>query len=159
MSIFNKILFPVDLSEASAKIVPYVRDMVEKYKAELHVIFVAHVSSYYASIDLPYTYMTDFETEIIKGAEKKLFDFIDTVFKDTPCKARVISGYPAEEILQYAMEEGIDLIIMGTHGRKILERIVFGSVASHVVQKSPIPVLTINPYKKTEGKDAQPVEA
>jgi nucleotide-binding universal stress UspA family protein len=57
-------------------------------------------------------------------------------------------GDAAEEILKYVRSEGIDLIIMGTHGRKGLEKIVFGSVAERVVQKSPVPVLTINPYGK-----------
>ena len=42
--------------------------------------------------------------------------------------------------------EGVDLVIMGTHGRKGLERIIFGSVAERVVKNSPIPVLTVNPY-------------
>jgi nucleotide-binding universal stress UspA family protein len=60
----------------------------------------------------------------------------------------VVLGDAAEEILNYAKTEGIDLIIMGTHGRKGIERIIFGSVAERVVKKSPIPVLTVNPYGK-----------
>ncbi|MBW1709761.1 MAG: universal stress protein [Deltaproteobacteria bacterium] len=153
MSNFSKILFPVDLSEASPKIVPYVKEMMDKFGAEVHVIFVAHVSGYYASIDLPYAYMSDFESEIVKGADTKLADFIAANFKDYTCKARVASGYPAEEILKYVVAEGIDLVIMGTHGRKMIKRIVFGSVANHVVQKSPVPVLTINPYRMSAGNN------
>jgi len=158
MSIFRKILFPVDLSEASAKIIPYVHEMVKKFEAELHIIFVAHVSGYYASIDLPYAYMSDFESEIVKGADKKLADFIAATCRDYACKAKVATGYPAEEILKYAVAEDIDLIIMGTHGRKMIQRIVFGSVANHVVQKSPVPVLTVNPYRKSESNDDEAEE-
>ena len=60
---------------------------------------------------------------------------------------RILSGDPAQEILKTIESEGIDLVIMGTHGRKGLEHIFFGSVAETVVKKLPVPVLTINPYK------------
>ena len=43
--------------------------------------------------------------------------------------------------------DGIDLVIVGTHGRKGVEHTIFGSVAENVVKKSPVPVLVINPYK------------
>jgi nucleotide-binding universal stress UspA family protein len=49
--------------------------------------------------------------------------------------------------LDYISDEEIDLVIMGTHGRKGLDRVFFGSVADRVVKMSPVPVLTINPYK------------
>ena len=52
-----------------------------------------------------------------------------------------------KEILKTIESETIDLVIMGTHGRKGLEHVFFGSVAENVVKKSPVPVLTINPYK------------
>jgi nucleotide-binding universal stress UspA family protein len=53
----------------------------------------------------------------------------------------------AQEILKSIESEDIDLVIMGTHGRKGLEHVVFGSVAENVVKRSSAPVLTINPYK------------
>jgi len=51
-----------------------------------------------------------------------------------------------QEILKTIDSEGIDLVIMGTHGRKGLKYVFFGSVAENVVKRSPVPVLTINPY-------------
>jgi nucleotide-binding universal stress UspA family protein len=89
-----------------------------------------------------------FEAEIIKGAERKLDEFVNDHLPGVSPKAQVVLGDAAEEILNYVRSEGIDLVIMGTHGRKGLEKIVFGSVAERVVQKSPVPVLTINPYGK-----------
>jgi nucleotide-binding universal stress UspA family protein len=59
-----------------------------------------------------------------------------------------VQGDPAEEILKYIAQEKVDLVIMGTHGRKGLDRVLFGSVANEVVKKSPVPVLTINPYRQ-----------
>jgi nucleotide-binding universal stress UspA family protein len=56
-------------------------------------------------------------------------------------------GDAAEEIINRVKSEGIGLVIIGTHGRKGLDRIVFGSVADRVIKMSPVPVLSINPYK------------
>jgi nucleotide-binding universal stress UspA family protein len=67
-------------------------------------------------------------------------------FKHFPkLESRVMTGSPADEILKLAKQEGIDLIIMGAHGRKGLERVFFGSVADKVVAGAPCAVLTIHP--------------
>jgi nucleotide-binding universal stress UspA family protein len=145
---FKKILFPVDLSEASPKIVPYVREMAAKFDAEVHLIFVARILQHFTSIYVPHPSVNSFEAEIVKGAEKKLQEFTEEYFKDVPGKARVVLGDAAEETLNYVRSEGIDLIVMGTHGRKGLEHVFFGSVAERVVKKSPVPVLTVNPHGK-----------
>ncbi|MBI1744205.1 universal stress protein [Candidatus Acetothermia bacterium] len=55
----------------------------------------------------------------------------------------VEEGHPAETILRYAKENKIDLIVMGTHGRRGLNRILLGSVAEEVVRRSPVPVITV----------------
>jgi nucleotide-binding universal stress UspA family protein len=146
MEFAKKILFPVDLSEVSPKIAPYVKEVASKFGSEVHLVFVARVLQYFTSIYVPHPSVTNFETEIIKGAEKKLDEFVKENFQGVSPKVQVILGDAAEEILNYVRSEGIDLIIMGTHGRKGLEKVVFGSVAERVVQKSPVPVLTINPY-------------
>jgi len=148
MQAFKEILFPVDLSEVSPKVVPYVREMAEKFDAEVHLLFVARILQHFTSIYVPHPSIHKFEEELVKGAEKKLQEFTAEYFKDVPCKARVILGDAAQEVLNYVQSEGIDLVIMGTHGRKGLEHIIFGSVAERVVKQSPVPVLTVNPYGK-----------
>jgi nucleotide-binding universal stress UspA family protein len=145
---FKKILFPVDLSEVSPKIVPYVKDMAEWFDAEIHLLFVVRILQHFTSIYVPHPSVNKFEAEMVKGAEKKLLEFMDEHFRADSPKAQVLLGDPAEEILEYAQAEGIDLIIIGTHGRKGLEHIIFGSVAERVVKKSPVPVLTVNPYRR-----------
>lgn len=59
----------------------------------------------------------------------------------------VMDGDPASQVIKYAEEHDIDLIITATHGRKGLEHAIFGSVAENIVRNSPVPVMTINPYK------------
>ena len=148
MQFFKKILFPVDLSEVSPKIVPYVKDMALWFNAEVHLLFVARILQHFTSIYVPHPSIMNFEGEITRGAEKKLQEFVKEHFENGSCTARVVLGDPAEEILSYAESEGIDLIIIGTHGRKGIERIFFGSVAERVVKKSQVPVLTVNPYRR-----------
>ncbi len=148
MQYFKKILFPVDLSEVTPKLVPYVKEMAATFDAEVHLLFVARILQHFTSIYVPHPSISKFEAEIVEGAEKKLQEFVEEQFETDSCTARVVLGDPAEEILNYAQAEGIDLIIIGTHGRKGLERIIFGSVAERVVKKSPVPVLTVNPYRR-----------
>jgi nucleotide-binding universal stress UspA family protein len=144
MPSITKILFPVDLTEAAPKISPYVRLMAEKFGAEVHVLFVAHVTQYYANIDMSYAYVADFETEVVARSKEKLQALVGQEFKGMPVKAQVVTGYPGEEILRYVINEKIDLIVMG-HCRTGLQRVIFGSVADRVVKYSPVPVLVVNP--------------
>ena len=148
MKEFKKILFPVDLSESSPKLVPYVTTMAEKFGAEIHLLFVARVFQYFSGIYVPHPSISKFEDEIVEGAKKRLKEFTEENFSGLPgTKAEVIAGDISEEILKYTESKGIDLLILGTHGRKGLEKVVFGSVAERVAKASPVPVLLVNPYK------------
>lgn len=145
---FRNILFPVDLSEMSGQLAPTVRAMAERLHAKVHVIFCARLFEHFVSIYVPHTTINNFEAEIMRGAEQKLTEFVTTHLKDVNCVHKVVSGDPAEEILNYAAKESIDLIIIGSHGRQAVDRILFGSVAERVVKHSPLPVLTLKPTKQ-----------
>jgi nucleotide-binding universal stress UspA family protein len=148
MKEFRRILFPVDLSETSSKLVPYVQAMATKFDAKIYLIFVARVFDYFTNVYVPHPSISQFEKEIIDGAEKRLYEFRDEQFKDyAETKTAVVAGEAWEEIINYAQDKGIDLIIMGTHGRKGLDKVIFGSVAERVIKTSPVPVLVINPFK------------
>jgi nucleotide-binding universal stress UspA family protein len=60
-----------------------------------------------------------------------------------PITFAAISGDPAEEIVRYARARGIDLIVVGTHGRSGFTRLLLGSVAERVLRQAPCPVLTV----------------
>jgi nucleotide-binding universal stress UspA family protein len=59
----------------------------------------------------------------------------------------VLRGDIADEIVKTAAEKNVDLIVMGTHGRKGLEKVLLGSVAERVIKNAPCPVMTVNPYR------------
>ena len=152
MKEFKKILFPVDLSEVSAKIAPYVSHVVEKFEAEIYLLFVVRQFRYYADAYIDAETVQDFESKAVAGAEDKIDAFAETHFKgNSACMTKIVLGDAAEEILKYVKDEKIDLVIMGTHGRKGLDRILFGSVAERVIKTATVPVMSINPYRISES--------
>jgi nucleotide-binding universal stress UspA family protein len=147
MKPFDKILFPVDLSDTSPNIAQWVIMMAERFDTEIHLLFVARELGQYASFSAVPGAIEQFEAKLVKGAEAKIEEFAEAYFKGHPnVRTRVALGNPAQKILNYISDEEIDLVIMGTHGRTGIDRIFFGSVADRVVKMSPVPVLTINPY-------------
>ena len=67
-----------------------------------------------------------------------------------PARAVVTTGLPWEEILRAARDEQADVIVMGTHGRTGLDRVLLGSVTERVVRQSACPVLTIRPPERVK---------
>ena len=148
MTEFKKLLFPIDFSDVSPKMAPWALTVAKKFSAEIHLFFVARRLEHLSSIYVEQVTIKAFENEVIRGAEEKIEEFANTHFQAYPaCKTRVVLGDAAEEILNYVRSEEIDLVVIGTHGRKGIEKILFGSVAERVIKMSPVPVMSINPYR------------
>ena len=140
----KNVLVPVDFSENSKKILEAAGYFSGKCQAKLHVVFVVQSFDDYSGFFVPHMPVAKFEEEMVQAAEQKMENFLAGQ-KDI--EEKVLVGDVAEEIIRHAEESGMDLIVMGTHGYKGLEKVMFGSVAERVVRSSPCPVLTINPYK------------
>ena len=144
----DKILFPSELREYSLKILPYVLSMSEKYNSTICLLHVIDDISKWGGFYLPHISLDLYQKEAMEAAEKFMDKICGDQMKGCPdFERKICSGDPATEILKTIDAEAIDLVVMGTHGYKGLERAIFGSVARKVVKNSPIPVLTINPYK------------
>jgi len=148
MNNIKKVLFPVDFSKVSPVIAPWVLTIAEKFNAEIHLLFVVRSQGPLLSMEVSEISINAFEAEIIKAGENQMEAFINTHFSDySNIQGNVTVGDAAEEILRYIRSKNIDLVIMGTHGRKGLDRIFFGSVANTVVKKAEALVMSINPYR------------
>ena len=148
MEKIQKILLPIDLSASAVKLVPVTKLMAAAFGSTIDLLFVARVFDYYSSIYVPHPSIDRFEDELAEGANKRLTEFKAENFADTKgVTVHVVQGDAANAIIDYAHANGVDLIVMGTHGRKGLDRTLFGSVAERVVQNATVPVLTVNPYK------------
>jgi nucleotide-binding universal stress UspA family protein len=147
MITFKKILCALDLVNVDEKIAAYATSLAKSYRSDVEVIYVTPPVNQYAAFEMQPKALETFGDEIFTGAEKKMRTIIPTLFPDLTVSTRIESGNPAEEIIKAAKEGGADLIVMGTHGRKGVNWLFFGSVAENVVKGSKIPVLTINPEK------------
>jgi nucleotide-binding universal stress UspA family protein len=144
----KKILFPLDLTENSSKILPYVLSISEKYDSIIYLLHVVQDLNRWGKLYVPHPSMDKFQKEAIEVAKKAMDKVCENQLQSCPnFQKRVVSGDAVDEILKVVESEDIDLLIMATHGRKGLEHTLFGSVANNVLKKSPVPVLVINPYK------------
>jgi nucleotide-binding universal stress UspA family protein len=144
----KKILFPVDLTENSSKLLPYVLSFSEKYNSSVYLLHVVQDLNKWGKLYVPHPSMDKFQIEAIEAAKKTMETVCENQLQSCPNFQKiVVAGDAADEILKVIESESIDLLVMGTHGRKGLEHVIFGSVAEKVVKRSPIPVLSINPYK------------
>lgn len=145
----KRILFSTDFSEGSAHAIPYVADLTRHYKAKLiiiHVIYdIARATGWY----VPHMNMDELYKEMERDAMKELERCcVEELRGYKDIEYKLLKGIPHEEILRFADENNIGLIIMGTHSRKGIDRVIFGSTAERVVRNSRCPVLTVGLPKK-----------
>jgi nucleotide-binding universal stress UspA family protein len=144
----KRILYPCDFTGCSFQVLPYVRSMAEKYGAEIYLLYVARNLHLYISAREQHKLHATLIEKTLKELAVMLEQFCDKHLLDCPnFRQRVAVGDPGEEIVKTVEKENIDLVIMGTHGRKGLEHTRFGAVAHHVVIHSKAPVLIVNPYR------------
>lgn len=145
MKPIKKIICALDLSQHSSLVAEYAVMMAKNFDAEVLAVYAAPALTQYVGFHVPPSSIENFVGEIVAGAEKTMQDFVAEHFQGVKAEGKVVNGYAAEEILHLAETSGSDLIIMGTHGRKGIDRILFGSVAEKIVKSSPVPVMTIRP--------------
>jgi nucleotide-binding universal stress UspA family protein len=144
---FRKILCPTDFSGPSYEAVKWANALALQFGAALILVHAipglptlagAHVGAAY-KIDLD-DYVRRLEGEARETLESLVKNRISP---EITSRVVVIHGDPARELVKAARDEQADLIVMATHGRSGLERLVLGSVAERVVRLAPCPVLTI----------------
>ncbi|MBK5102513.1 MAG: universal stress protein [Desulfobacteraceae bacterium] len=92
--------------------------------------------------------LDDVAVSLAEGAEKKMKEFCERHLSNFDnFETKVVVGEAGEEVLNYADEKEVDLIVICTHGRKGLNRTLLGSVADGIIKGATIPVLSINPYR------------
>jgi nucleotide-binding universal stress UspA family protein len=146
MIAMRNILVATDFGEAADSALGYGRELATRFCATLHVLNVAenvYVSAFGAETYA--SFAPDLQRDIEDAARRRLREaVIDSDGSGPKAVTTVVtSSSPAFAIIDYAREHGIDLIIMGTHGRGTLGHFLMGSVAERVVRLAGCPVLTI----------------
>lgn len=140
----ERILCPMDFSEFSAKSYAYAHSLAKHYGAKL---FLEHVvqplSMAYPFYAFPDT-VGQVYTNLLQDAEKHLQEVVQNyAWNGIQQELAVREGFPTDGILSFAQTHSMDLIVMGTHGRRGFDRITMGSVTEQVLRKARCPVLVI----------------
>ena len=147
MTSFKNILVATDFSETSDAAFTYGRTLASTFGATLHVLHVVD-NVYFSALGAEtYASMTPDLQERIDEAARAQLELLamNTDGSGPAAKSALLrSGTPAPAITQYARDEGIDLIVMGTRGRGGVAHLLLGSVAERVVRTAPCPVLTVH---------------
>jgi len=142
MTTFQNILVPTDFGDASEQAISYATSLAQELDAKLTLLHVHEPPTTH-----PYGEALAWPIEdFAQGAKIWLDDATSTLKRKYPRTESVMeTGRPADRILAAAKARKADLIVMGTHGRRGLAHVFFGSVAEKVVRRSPVPVLTVGP--------------
>ncbi len=144
----KKIAVPVDFTDVAPFVAKYAKGLAQKLDAEIVLIYILEDLSAYEGLYVDAKTLTELEGKLIEGARNSMEEFVKEHFADyAKVKTHIEKGDVVEGIIEAAKKEGADLIIIGTHGRKGLDKILFGSVAEGVIKNSPIPVLSLNPHR------------
>ena len=142
----RRILFPTDFSEPAKEAKQYAAALADRFGAELHLLHVVAPVMPYPDAASPWV-MPEKELELqIQAANQRLGQEIDTQWSQQHrLKQTTVTGFAVDEILKYATDNEIDLIVVGTHGHTGLSRFLIGSVAEKLVRLAKCPVLTVHP--------------
>lgn len=135
---YDAILFPTDGSEGSEIALDHALDLAGDQDATLHVLHVVETISPGASLhDMIADRMTAQAEELVESVARRVQE------REVDVETAVLEGEPAATIVEYADAEGIDVIVMPTHGRPTLTKAILGSVTDKVVRTGTVPVVVI----------------
>ncbi|WP_417850079.1 universal stress protein [Thalassoglobus sp.] len=143
----KRILLATDFSDCSEHALRYACEFAEVFDADLHLLTVFEPpGAAYAEFGIGYDGVESVEKELVAEAARKLHAYPESTWRKKLRLTRSVrTGRPFVEIVRYAKEHDIDLIVMGTHGRGAIVQMFMGSTAERVVRKAPCPVMTIHP--------------
>jgi len=142
MPTYERILVPTDFSEISLTALDHARFLAERFSSTLHLLHV--LEDPLAGLDLTegYSLPNDFLKQLKDRAAARLADLIAPNERvGFHVQWTVREGSPFVEIVRYAREQNVGLIVLGTHGRGPVAHLLLGSVAEQVVRKAHCPVL------------------
>ncbi len=141
----QRILCAVDFYENTKRTTDYALHLASCSGAQVVLLYVAQRMNRYARLYVEQEDLEKVTNSIVSGAQKQMDELIKGKFNSVNAMGMVKMGYPPETILETIEKEHIDMVVMGTHGRRGIDDIFFGSVAEHVVKRSKAPVLTVRP--------------
>jgi nucleotide-binding universal stress UspA family protein len=144
---YEHILVPTDGSEAARRAVSEAIDLARQFDATVHALYVVDRSAlaFAGGDDESYEFDDARLLEVLEEEGERATAMVADLAADVDVRVEtsVERGAPAERILDYVDDNDVDLVVMGTHGRRGLDRFLFGSTAEAVSRRTTVPVMTI----------------
>lgn len=137
---YDRILVPTDGSPEVDPVIEHAAELASVHDAELHAIYVVNDAGY---AGLPTDSTIEGLGSMLSEQGEEALNRAEGRAGDATVERVLAEGSPSSEIVDYAETENCDLIVMGTHGRGGIDRLLLGSVAERVVRTSSVPVLTV----------------
>ena len=155
MHLYDRILVPTDGSADGRRAVEHALALAAVHDAAVHALYVVDAASYagtgmeagWAGID-----------DMLRSEAEEAVAEVESMAAahETAVETAVVEGSPGQTIVDYATETDCDLVVMGTHGRGGIDRLLLGSVAERVVRRSPVPVLTVRLNPDADAEEDAP---
>jgi nucleotide-binding universal stress UspA family protein len=148
------IIFPTDFSTASDAALVHAEALAKQMNARLLIVHVEEPPLAYGGGELYYGLPEPNSERILKMLED-----VRPSDPSVPYTHRLTMGDPAGEVVRIATEEAAEMIILGTHGRTGMTRLLMGSVAEMIVRRAPCPVLVYREMAEKLARRKAPVQA
>ena len=138
---YKRILLPTDGSAGMDRVIDHAADLAAQHDALIHGLYVVDSTSF---TSLPMETSWEGIADLLHEEGQEALNEVEQLVGDRAQVEGIIAeGRPSAEIVSHARDDDCDLIVMGTHGRGGIDRLLLGSVAEHVVRASEVPVLTV----------------
>jgi nucleotide-binding universal stress UspA family protein len=138
---YDRILVPTDGSAGTRDVIEHAETLATAHGGEIHGLYVVETSRFST---LPSEPTWESVTQSLHREGEQALDMVRRLVADDVTLTRATAeGSPSREIVDYASQHDCDLIVMGTHGRGGIDRLLLGSVAERVVRSAHVPVVTV----------------
>jgi nucleotide-binding universal stress UspA family protein len=148
---YDRILVPTDGSTETERAVEHAVELAAAHGAQLHAVYVVNSATF---AGLPMETSWEGVGDVLREEAETALARVEAIATDhgVPVTTQVLDGSPSRRIVEYAEGEDCDLVVMGTHGRGGIDRLLLGSVAEGVVRACSVPVLTVQVGGESEGE-------
>lgn len=136
---YERILVPTDGSEGAETAVKHAIEIANRFDAEILTVYAVDPSA--VPPDVAGTGMIESLEREGERAVESIIEQVETA--GVAARGEVVDGPPSSAILGYIEDNDVDLVVMGTHGRTGLDRVLLGSVTERLVRTSTVPILTV----------------
>ena len=144
MQTIQHIVVPVDMEEHTEKIMEFAASFAEKFNSKMTLVHVVEPFPTGGDMELGIATIKEYTENRIQHSQK----FLENLAKPYQnCEIRILQGIIDDEIVAFAKDSAADMIVIGTHGTKGIEKLLLGSVAERVVKEAHCPTLVMNPFK------------